>query len=137
MKLKIAGCAVIAVAAFAVQAQAHHSFAMFDQEKTIAISGTVKEFEWSNPHAWIHLTAIDEATGRPVDWAFEMGSVGQIAAQGWKSDSIKPGDKITVSGHPLRDGSRGGQYRSVKFADGRTINQRPDGNAANQNAIPR
>ena len=137
MKLKIAGCAVIAVAAFAVQAQAHHSFAMFDQEKTISVSGTVKEFEWSNPHAWIHLTAVDETTGRPVDWAFEMGSVGQIAAQGWKSNSIKPGDKITVSGHPLRDGSRGGQYRSVKFADGSTINQRPDGNAANQNAIPR
>ena len=137
MKLKIAGCAMIAVAVFAVPAQAHHSFAMFDQEKTISISGTVKEFEWSNPHAWIHLTAVDEATGRPVDWAFEMGSVGQIAAQGWKSDSIKPGDKITVNGHPLRDGSRGGQYRSVKFADGSTINQRPDANAANQNAIPR
>ena len=137
MKLKIAGCAVIAMAAFAVPAQAHHSFAMFDQEKTISISGTVKEFEWSNPHAWIHLTAVDATTGRPVDWAFEMGSVGQIAAQGWKSDSIKPGDKITVSGHPLRDGSRGGQYRSVKFADGSTISQRPDNNAANQNAIPR
>jgi hypothetical protein len=137
MKLKIAGCAVIALAALAVPAQAHHSFAMFDQEKTISISGTVKEFEWSNPHAWIHITATDDATGRPVDWAFEMGSVGQIAAQGWKSDSIKPGDKITVTGHPLRDGSRGGQYRSVKFADGSTISQRPDTNAANQNAIPR
>ncbi len=137
MKLKIAGCAVIAAAAFAIPAQAHHSFAMFDQEKTISISGTVKEFEWSNPHAWIHLTAVDATTGRPVDWAFEMGSVGQIAAQGWKSNSIKPGDKITVSGHPLRDGSRGGQYRSVKFADGSTITQRPDTNAANQNAIPR
>jgi hypothetical protein len=137
MNLKIAGCAVIAVAAFAFQAQAHHSFAMFDQEKTISVAGTVKEFEWSNPHAWIHLTVVDEATGRPVDWAFEMGSVGQIAAQGWKSDSIKPGDKITVTGHPLRDGSRGGQYRSVKLADGSSIAQRPDAAAANQNAIPR
>jgi hypothetical protein len=137
MNLKIVGCAAIAMAAFAFQAQAHHSFAMFDQEKMISISGTVKEFEWSNPHAWIHLTAVDATTGRPVDWAFEMGSVGQIAAQGWKSDSIKPGDKITVNGHPLRDGSRGGQYRSVTFPDGRTINQRPDANAANQNAIPR
>ena len=137
MKLKLAGCAVLAMAALAIPAQAHHSFAMFDQEKTISVSGTVKEFEWSNPHAWIHITAVDTTTGRPVDWAFEMGSVGQIAAQGWKSDSIKPGDKITVTGHPLRDGSRGGQYRSVRFADGSTINQRPDTNAANQNAIPR
>ena len=137
MKLKVAACAVFAMAALAIPAQAHHSFAMFDQEKTISVSGTVKEFEWSNPHAWIHITAADPTTGRPVDWAFEMGSVGQIAAQGWKADSIKPGDKITVTGHPLRDGSRGGQYRSVRFADGSTINQRPDNNAANQNAIPR
>ena len=137
MNLKIAGCTAIAMAAFVFQAQAHHSFAMFDQEKMVSISGTVKEFEWSNPHAWIHLTAVDATTGRSVDWAFEMGSVGQIAAQGWKSDSIKPGDKITVNGHPLKDGSRGGQYRSVTFPDGRMINQRPDGNAANQNAIPR
>ena len=137
MNLKITGCAAIAMAAFAFQAQAHHSFAMFDQEKNISESGTVKEFEWSNPHAWIHLTTVDATTGRPVDWAFEMGSVSQIAAQGWKSDSIKPGDKITVNGHPLKDGSRGGQYRSVTFPDGRSINQRADPNAANQNAIPR
>jgi hypothetical protein len=137
MNLKLAGYALIAVTAFAVQAQAHHSFAMFDQEKTISVSGTVKEFEWTNPHAWIHLTAVDQATGRPVEWSFEMGSVGQIASQGWKADSIKPGDKITVTGHPLRDGSRGGQYRSVTLADGSSINQRPDANTANQNAIPR
>lgn len=82
MNLKIVGCAALAVVACAFQAQAHHSFAMFDQEKTISVSGTVKDFEWSNPHAWIHLTAVDAATGRPVDWAFEMGSVSQIAAQG-------------------------------------------------------
>jgi hypothetical protein len=72
-----------------------------------------------------------------VDWSFEMGSVSQIAAQGWKADTIKPGDRITVTGHPLRDGSRGGQYRSATLANGTTINQRPDANAANQNAIPR
>jgi hypothetical protein len=137
MNLKIAGFAAAAAALFASPAQAHHSFAMFDQEKTISVSGTVKEFEWSNPHAWIHLTAPDPTTGRQVDWSFEMGSVSQIAAQGWKADTIKPGDKITVTGHPLRDGSRGGQYRSATLANGATINQRPDANATNQNAIPR
>jgi len=84
----------------------------------------VKEFEWTNPHAWIHITAVDASTGRNVDWSFEMGSVSQIAAQGWKSDSIKPGDKITVDAHPLKDGSRGGQYQAVKFADGHIIRQR-------------
>jgi len=128
MTVKIAAFAAIAASVFAVQAEAHHSFAMFDHEKTIAVSGTVKEFEWTNPHAWIHIVSVDAASGRNVDWSFEMGSVGQIAAQGWKSDSIKPGDKITVEAHPLKDGSRGGQYQSVKFADGRVIQQRPDGN---------
>ncbi len=131
MTVKIAAFAAIAASVFAVQAEAHHSFAMFDHEKTIAVSGTVKEFEWTNPHAWIHIVSVDAASGRNVDWSFEMGSVGQIAAQGWKSDSIKPGDKITVEAHPLKDGSRGGQYQSVKFADGRVIQQRPDGNNNN------
>src|SRR2546422_3665066 len=96
MDLKIAGFIAIALAAFAVQAQAHHSFAMFDHEKTISVSGTLKEFEWTNPHCWLHVAAPDASTGRTVDWAFEMGSVGQVAAQGWKADSVKVGDKITI-----------------------------------------
>jgi hypothetical protein len=133
MNMKTAAFAAIAASVFAVQAQAHHSFAMFDHEKMISVSGTVKEFEWTNPHAWIHIVSADTVTGRNVDWSFEMGSVGQIAAQGWKSDSIKPGDKITVEAHPLKDGSRGGQYQSVNFADGRVIKQRPDGNNNNNN----
>ena len=117
MKLKIA--AIIAgVAVFAVQASAHHSFAMFDKEKLVTVTGTLKTFEWSNPHCWLHIVAVDPATGKNVEWAFEMGSVPQIAAQGWKADSVKAGDKITVTAHPLKDGSRGGQYESVKFADG-------------------
>ena len=131
MKLKIVGFTAIAMAAFLAQAQAHHSFSMFDHEKMITISGTLKEFEWTNPHCWLHIVAVDPATGRNVEWAFEMGSVTQIAAQGWKADSVKPGDKITISGHPLKDGSRGGQYRSVKLGDGRTFQQVPNPNNNN------
>jgi len=131
MKLKVIGLVVIAVAAFCVDVQAHHSFSMFDKEKMITISGTLKEFEWTNPHCWLHVMATDSATGKNVEWAFEMGSITQIAAQGWKVDSIKPGDKITISGHPLKDGSRGGQYRSVKLADGRSFQQVPDQNNNN------
>jgi hypothetical protein len=93
---------------------------MFDHDKTATVSGTVKEFEWTNPHAWIHIVAADEK-GVPTDWSFEMGSVSQVAAQGWKSDSIKPGDKITVTMHPLKDGSHGGQYMSATLADGRSF----------------
>jgi hypothetical protein len=109
-----------AMAVYALPALAHHSFAMFDHEKTTTISGTVKEFEWTNPHAWIHIVSSDEK-GAPADWSFEMGSVGQVAAQGWKSDTIKPGDKITVTMHPLKDGSHGGQYMSATLADGRSF----------------
>jgi hypothetical protein len=131
MKLKVAASAVLAIVVFWGQAQAHHSFAMFDKEKMISISGTLKEFEWTNPHCWLHVVAADPATGKNVEWAFEMGSITQIQSQGWKVDSVKPGDKITISGHPLKDGSRGGQYRSVKLADGRSFQQVPDQNNNN------
>ncbi len=127
MTVRIAGFIAVTVVVFAAQAQAHHSFAMFDQEKTITVSGTLKEFEFTNPHCWLHVTAVDPVTNRTVDWTFEMGSTGQIAAQGWKADTVKPGDKITIMAHPMKDGSRGGQYQSAKLADGRTL--RPGGNA--------
>ena len=123
MNLKIAGFIVMTVAAFAVQGQAHHSFAMFDHEKTITVSGTLTEFEWTNPHCWLHVAVVDAATGRTVDWAFEMGSVGQVAQQGWKADTVKPGDKITIEAHPMKDGSRGGQYQGAKLSDGRSFKQ--------------
>jgi hypothetical protein len=125
---------VFGAAIYVAPALAHHSFAMFDHEKTSTISGTVKEFEWTNPHAWIHIVAADEK-GAPTDWSFEMGSVGQVAAQGWKSDTIKPGDKITVTMHPLKDGSHGGQYMSATLADGRTFKNA--GPPANNNNVPR
>jgi uncharacterized protein DUF6152 len=121
MNWKLAGFLAIAIAAFAVQAQAHHSFAMFDHEKLVTVSGTLKEFEWTNPHCWLHVSAVDPATGKTVEWAFEMGSIGQIAAEGWKIDTVKPGDKITVGAHPLKDGTHGGQFDSAKLADGRSL----------------
>jgi hypothetical protein len=133
MRLQSVSALACATAIYALPALAHHSFAMFDHEKTTTINGTVKEFEWTNPHAWIHIVALDEK-GAPADWSFEMGSVGQIAAQGWKSDTIKPGDKITVVMHPLKDGSHGGQYMSATLADGRSFRNGQDG--ANNN-VPR
>jgi uncharacterized protein DUF6152 len=133
MRLSSTSILACTMAICALPALAHHSFAMFDHEKTQTISGTVKEFEWTNPHAWIHIVAADEK-GAPTDWSFEMGSVGQIAAQGWKSDTIKPGDKITVTMHPLKDGSHGGQYMNATLADGRSMRNAQDG--ANNN-VPR
>jgi hypothetical protein len=98
-------------------AMAHHSFAMFDNVKTTTLDGTVKEFEWVNPHSWIHVTVVN-AQGMPEEWAFEMGSPGQLASQGWKKDTVHVGDKISISFHPMKDGSHGGSETGVKLPNG-------------------
>jgi hypothetical protein len=126
--------ALIAGAAFLMTSPvlAHHSFSMFDHDKTVTISGTVKEFEYTNPHAWLHVMAADEKTGKPTEWSFEMGGVGQVAQQGWKPDTVRPGDKISVEMHPLKDGSHGGQYLGATLADGRSF-KNPGAPPVNQN----
>ena len=134
MNIKVLAVATIASMCLAMPAIAHHSFSMFDHEKTVTMNGLVKEFEWSNPHAWLHVMAVDAKTGKPVEWSFEMGGVGQISAQGWKPDSVKPGDKITVLMHPLKDGSHGGQYMSATLADGHAFRNMQD-NANNNNNV--
>jgi hypothetical protein len=105
---------------FVTPALAHHSFAMFDREKAVNITGVVKEYEWTNPHVWIHLMAPD-AQGAPREWSFEMQSVQQDAAAGWRADSVKPGDRVSVEYHPLKDGSRGGQLMSAILANGQRL----------------
>src|SRR5262249_20809450 len=129
MNVRVAALVTLAAVLFAVPGHAHHSFAMFDHEKMITVSGTLTEFDWTNPHCWLHIAVVDPTTGRTVDWAFEMGSIGQVAQQGWKADTVKPGDKITIDAHPMKDGSRGGQYQGAKLADGRTFKQPATPNA--------
>ncbi len=107
--------------AFAAPAVAHHSFAMFDRDKDVTLTGVVKEFEWTNPHVWIHMTVDDQATGKPAVWSFEMQSIQTNATLGWRADSVRPGDKISVEFHPLKDGSRGGQLVSATLADGKRL----------------
>ena len=125
MTLKTLVLAGIAASLFAIPASAHHSFAMFDHNKTTTLTGTVKEFEWINPHSWIHLTAVDPA-GKQVTWSFEAGSTGQLTTAGWKQADLKVGDKIEIGFHPLKDGSHGGQVITVMTADGRKLAQGRD-----------
>ena len=120
MKLSHCVLTVIAVAMFAAPASAHHSFAMFDRDKAISMTGVVKEYEWTNPHVWIHIMAA-EGQNAPREWSFEMQSVQQDAAAGWRPDSVKPGDKVTIEFHPLKDGSRGGQLMSATLANGQHL----------------
>ena len=114
--LLLAGIAV----AFAAPAFAHHSFAMFDAEKTVTMQGTVKEFEWTNPHSWIRMMVADQS-GKQAQWALEMGSPQQNAQRGWTATSLKPGDKVTVTFHPLKDGSRGGQFMTAVLPNGQQL----------------
>lgn len=99
---------------------AHHSFSMFDAGKTVVLDGTVKEFELTNPHAWLYVVTKD-AQGKVSEWGIEMGGPGAIARNGWNAETVKPGDKITVVIHPLKDGSLGGQYVNAKLPDGRVM----------------
>ena len=102
-------------------ALAHHSFAMFDQDHTVVLKGTVRELEWTNPHVWLRVMVADQTSGKALQYGVEMGSVARSTYDGWKPDTVKPGEPITVSIHPLKDGSRGGMYLSAELANGRKL----------------
>ena len=120
MKIAVSACAGAGIALLAGSAFAHHSFAMFDPDQLITKAGTVKEFEWTNPHVWIHIMAPD-AAGKTVEWSFEMQAIAQATSGGWRKDIVKPGDKISIDFHPLKDGSRGGDLVSAMLADGKHL----------------
>ncbi len=121
MNLKVASLSAIVVAAFAAPAFAHHSFAMFDRDKTVTMQGTVKEFEWTNPHSWLRFTVNDEATGKPAVWAVELSSPGRLITMGMHADSVKPGDAVSVTFHPMKDGTRGGQFIQAVLPGGKEV----------------
>ncbi len=106
----------------AAEAQGHHSFAMFDQTKTLAVVGTVIKFDWVNPHMHIHVLVPAGATGVEAgEWDVEGASTNISAREGWTRNTFAPGDKITVMVHPLRDGSRGGALTYAIAPDGRHL----------------
>jgi hypothetical protein len=99
---------------------AHHSFAMFDQSKVLTLKGTVSAFQWTNPHAWIHLD-VPNANGVKDTWQVELNSPNNLKRQGWKSSSVKPGDQVTLILNPLKDGSKGGLFVSITLPDGTVL----------------
>jgi hypothetical protein len=106
------------------QASAHHSGAMFDMTKTVTISGTVQEFNWTNPHSSFKVLVANSAGTEDV-WAVEMGGPNNLVREGWKRTSLKPGDKVTVTVRPLRDGVPGGSYVAIVLADGTSLGDAP------------
>ena len=120
MNVKVLAVAGLVLPLLAGQALAHHSFAMFDPEKLITQTGLVKEFEWTNPHVWIHIMVQDQS-GKAVEYSFEMQAVAQATSGGWRPDSVRPGDKVTIEYHPLKDGSRGGELVAATLPDGKRL----------------
>jgi Family of unknown function (DUF6152) len=101
-------------------ALAHHSFAVFDRTKKVALTGTVKDFQWTNPHAWIQVDVPGDK-GQTTEWGVECGSPNMMARTGWKKTTLKPGDHIPVVVNPLLDGRTNGSLVTATLADGTVL----------------
>ena len=117
------GAALVAAVVLARPSNAHHSYAMFDRGKTISITGSIRTWEMVNPHSylWVNVTKDD---AQQV-WGLEGGGTAALMRAGVTKSLVKPGDKVTVDLHPLRDGRTGGMLVKVKLESGRTISFGP------------
>ena len=111
---------VLAVALAMTPALAHHSTAMYDSARPVTVTGTVKRFEWSNPHAFVYLE-VKDAKGNVVEWEVEMMSLNHLRAYGWTSKTVKPGDVLSCTGSPARSGDPAMLASLMKLPDGRMI----------------
>lgn len=101
-------------------ALAHHSGAMFDHAKVVTLNGTIKEFQWKNPHAWIVILAPGKS-GPATEYAIECSTINILARKGWTSQSFKPGDKISLTMNPMKDGTASGLVLKATTADGHEL----------------
>jgi hypothetical protein len=123
--------AALAVLLAAPAAYAHHPFdAEFDSTKPVKLTGTVKEFEWRNPHSGIHLDGRDGA-GKTGEWLVELANVADLTQAGWTAMSIKPGDKVTVEGWMAKDGSMHVNAKQVTTPAGKTMSAASSVNSTN------
>jgi hypothetical protein len=112
--------AVMGVVLVAIPASAHHSFTMFDNSKTVVITGTIKDFQWTNPHTWTWIDVTNDA-GVTETWGIEGMSPNYLGRRGWTKDTLKPGDRVSITIFPLKNGLKGGTFLRAKLADGREM----------------
>ena len=105
--------------AAASPALAHHSFAMFDATKSQSKMGVIKEVQWTNPHVWVRLAVQED--GKEVVYNYEAAAVAVLKRVGWQRDSVNVGDKVTVGGHPYKDGRTGGSIDHLVLQDGQKL----------------
>lgn len=123
MPTRIASFVIAAL--LAAPAAAHHSGAMFDNDKSLTLKGTVKDYQWTNPHCWIQMT-VAGANGAPEEWSVEMGAPMQLYQHGWRPGTLKPGDPIEVVIHPTRDATlKAGVFVSATGAGGKSLEKKP------------
>ena len=118
MRYAVVMAVILAVGAGRVAA--HHSFAMFDTSKPLTLTGTVTDFQWTNPHVYIELDVTEGGRGTR-HWTIELGSPSILMRGGWKFNSVKKGDKVTAVVSPLRNGEPGSLLTRITLADGRTL----------------
>jgi Family of unknown function (DUF6152) len=123
MKLGNALIAAAVALQMALPAVAHHSVAMFDTQKQITLSGTVREFQFSNPHCFIQLMV--PGGNDVVEWNIEMASPAHLIRSGWNRTTVKVGDKLNVIINPARAGGNGGLFVSATRDDGRPVGIQP------------
>ena len=120
---RFAACVVAVVVAISATVAAHHSPAVFDRTKQVKLVGTVTAFRWQNPHTWLEVD-VPGPKGKVETWGVEMTSPTYLVRAGWKNNSVKPGDKVTVIVNPLREGDvKSGIFVSITLADGRTLGE--------------
>ena len=93
---------------------------MFDLAKDVTVEAVIKEVQFTNPHVWLQILVKDDK-GADIEWSIESGAPGMMLRNGWKPSTLKPGDKVTLTMHPLRNGNPGGSLVRVKVPDGRTL----------------
>lgn len=110
-----------AVVVSAGAAEAHHSGAMFDRSRQVTLVGTVKEFNWINPHSSFSVD-VAKPDGSAELWAVEMNSPNNLVREGWTRTTLRPGDKVSAVINPLRDGKPGGVYVAITLPSGKVLN---------------
>ena len=116
------GALWLTLAALPTAVLAHHSYAMFDMSQTVTLQGTIRDFQWTNPHSWIWVD-VPGASGATEQWGIEGMSPNYLARRGWTKSTMKPGEKVTISVRPLRNGQNGGMFVRATLADGRVLTQ--------------
>src|SRR3989454_12246617 len=106
-------------------AAAHHSGAGFDSTRVVEIKGTIKEFQFKNPHTWIQIL-VDDGTGKTTEWSLEWGSPNQLGRMGYRPSTFPPGAKVTVRLNPVRNGEAAGRFIAAKVEDGTNVGRLDD-----------